>query len=127
MLQLMGSCWGSAFCMAYETRRADDDRIDDRSPLLGTFRFFGNGTDIEGPNFGRHCVDCFCFATRSGQPAFGRPVGWCYGFYAFGLIALLYLVTEESLVEAHEIEDRAFMPAAFFIGFVLLIYLEELL
>lgn len=49
------------------------------------------------------------------------------GFYAFGLIALLYLVTEELLVEAHEIEDRAFMPAAFFIGFVLLIYLEELL
>lgn len=49
------------------------------------------------------------------------------GFYAFGLIALLYLVTEELLVEAHEVEDRPVMPAAFFIGFVLLIYLDEFL
>lgn len=48
-------------------------------------------------------------------------------FYAFGLIALLYLVTEELLVEAHEVEDRPFMPAAFFVGFVLLIYLDEFL
>lgn len=57
----------------------------------------------------------------------GLSAGVLSGFYAFGLIALLYLVTEELLVEAHEVEDRAFMPAAFFIGFVLLIYLEELL
>jgi len=55
------------------------------------------------------------------------PQATLSAFYAFGLIALLYLVTEELLVEAHEVEDRAFMPAAFFIGFVLLIYLEEIL
>ena len=28
------------------------------------------------------------------------------GFFAFGLVALLYLVTEELLVEAHEVPDR---------------------
>jgi ZIP family zinc transporter len=28
------------------------------------------------------------------------------GFFAFGLIALLYLVTEELLIEAHETPDR---------------------
>jgi ZIP family zinc transporter len=48
-------------------------------------------------------------------------------FYAFGLIALLYLVTEELLVEAHEVKEQVYMPPAFFVGFVLLILLEELL
>ncbi|WP_296713105.1 transporter [Rhodoblastus sp.] len=49
------------------------------------------------------------------------------GFYAFGLVALLYLVTEELLTEAHEVEDSPAMPIAFFTGFLGLIYLEELL
>jgi ZIP family zinc transporter len=47
------------------------------------------------------------------------------GLFAFGLMALLYLVTEELLVEAHEKPDTPFITAAFFVGFLLLIALEE--
>ena len=49
------------------------------------------------------------------------------GFLAFGLIALLYLVTEELLVEAHETPDRPWVTAMFFAGFLLLLLLEEAL
>ncbi|GJD19973.1 zinc transporter [Rivularia sp. IAM M-261] len=48
-------------------------------------------------------------------------------FFAFGLIALLYLVTEELLVEAHEIPDTPLTVAVFFVGFLLLIVIEEML
>lgn len=47
------------------------------------------------------------------------------GFLAFGLIALLYLVTEELLVEAHHTEDRPWVTAMFFIGFLLLLLLDQ--
>ncbi len=49
------------------------------------------------------------------------------GIYAFGLIALLYLVTEELLVEAHERPDTPLITSMFFIGFLLLLMVEELL
>jgi ZIP family zinc transporter len=49
------------------------------------------------------------------------------GFFAFGLVALLYLVTEELLVEAHETPDTPFTTAIFFVGFLLLIVLEEII
>ena len=49
------------------------------------------------------------------------------GFFAFGLIALLYLVTEELLVEAHETPDRPWVTALFFVGFLLLLVLEEMM
>ena len=49
------------------------------------------------------------------------------GFFAFGLMALLYLVTEELLVEAHEQPDRPWVTAMFFIGFLLLLILEDLI
>lgn len=49
------------------------------------------------------------------------------GFFAFGLIALLYLVTEELLVEAHETPDRPWVTALFFVGFLLLLVLEEMI
>ncbi len=39
------------------------------------------------------------------------------GVLAFGLAALMYLVTEELLVEAHEDTDTPFSTAIFFIGF----------
>lgn len=39
------------------------------------------------------------------------------GVLAFGLAALMYLVTEELLVEAHEDIDTPFSTAIFFIGF----------
>jgi ZIP family zinc transporter len=41
------------------------------------------------------------------------------GVLAFGAAALLYLVTEELLVEAHEVPDTPLTTAPFFIGFLL--------
>ena len=47
------------------------------------------------------------------------------GIFAFALISLLYLVTEELLVEAHETPDRPWVTALFFVGFLLLLGLEQ--
>ncbi|URW75863.1 transporter [Sphingomonas donggukensis] len=49
------------------------------------------------------------------------------GFLSFGLIALLYLVTEELLVEAHEKPDTPLISAMFFVGFLALLLIEELI
>lgn len=49
------------------------------------------------------------------------------GFLSFGLIALLYLVTEELLVDAHEKPDSPLISAMFFVGFLGLLLLEELM
>jgi zinc transporter, ZIP family len=49
------------------------------------------------------------------------------GFLTFGLIALLYLVTEELLVEAHEQPDSPIITAMFFVGFLGLLMIEEML
>lgn len=49
------------------------------------------------------------------------------GFFSFGLIALLYLVTEELLVEAHETRDRPWVTAMFFAGFLALLVIEEIM
>lgn len=49
------------------------------------------------------------------------------GFLSFGLMALLYLVTEELLVEAHEKPDTPLISSMFFIGFLGLMLIEELL
>jgi zinc transporter, ZIP family len=38
---------------------------------------------------------------------------------SFGVAALLYLVTEELLVEAHSVEDTPFITAMFFVGFLI--------
>lgn len=53
------------------------------------------------------------------------PVNWIIGFLAFGLMALLYLVTEELLVEAHEKPDSPLISAMFFVGFLGLLLIEE--
>lgn len=45
---------------------------------------------------------------------------------AFGAAALLYLVTEELLVEAHETPETPLTTAMFFVGFVLLLLVEML-
>lgn len=55
------------------------------------------------------------------------PPVWITGFLSFGLMALLYLVTEELLVEAHEKPDSPLISAMFFIGFLGLLLIEELL
>ncbi|MAS41672.1 MAG: transporter [Rhodobacteraceae bacterium] len=49
------------------------------------------------------------------------------GFLSFGLVALLYLVTEELLVEAHERAERPWVAAMFFAGFLSLLLIEELM
>jgi ZIP family zinc transporter len=51
---------------------------------------------------------------------------WIAGFLSFGLMALLYLVTEELLTEAHEHPDTPLISAMFFVGFLGLLVLEEL-
>lgn len=60
-------------------------------------------------------------------PVRGLPPDWIIGFLAFGLMALLYLVTEELLVEAHEKPDTPLISAMFFVGFLGLLLIEEML
>ncbi|MBL8772225.1 MAG: transporter [Phenylobacterium sp.] len=55
------------------------------------------------------------------------PAPMLTAFLAFGLVALLYLVTEELLVEAHEVPDRPWTAALFFAGFLLLLLLADLM
>lgn len=49
------------------------------------------------------------------------------GAFTFGLIALLYLVTEELLTEAHEKPETSWAVAMFFIGFLALTVLDQAL
>jgi ZIP family zinc transporter len=43
---------------------------------------------------------------------------------AFGVAGLLYLVTEELLVEAHDTPETALQTAMFFVGFIVLLVIE---
>lgn len=54
-------------------------------------------------------------------PSGGIPV-----LLSFGLAALLYLVTEELLHEAHQLPDNALITATFFIGFLMFLVLAML-
>ncbi len=56
------------------------------------------------------------FAGLSGAPL--------VGVLSFATAALLYLVTEELLAEAHNIPDTALATAMFFLGFLGLLVLE---
>jgi len=51
------------------------------------------------------------------------PAGVFEGTLAFGVAALLYLVTEELLYEAHQKVDSALGTAAFFFGFLVILLL----
>ena len=62
-----------------------------------------------------------------GGPVGALPAAVQAGFLSFGLIALLYLVTEELLIEAHETEDRPWVTAMFFAGFLLLLLLDGMI
>jgi ZIP family zinc transporter len=46
------------------------------------------------------------------------------GMLSFGCAALLYLVTEELLVEAHEEIETPIQTAMFFVGFIALLLTE---
>lgn len=48
------------------------------------------------------------------------------GVLAFGAVALMYLVTEELLVEAHEVEETALATTLFFVGFLVYLVISEL-
>jgi ZIP family zinc transporter len=61
------------------------------------------------------------------MPVASLPPHVIGGFLTFGLMALLYLVTEELLVEAHEQPDGPLTSAMFFVGFLGLLVIEELL
>lgn len=66
-------------------------------------------------------------AALAGGPISTLPPPVVIGFFSFGLVALLYLVTEELLVEAHEVAETPIITAMFFVGFLALIALEETL
>ena len=61
------------------------------------------------------------------MPVAVLPTPVIVGFLSFGLMALLYLVTEELLAEAHERPDSPLISAMFFVGFLGLLVIEELL
>lgn len=63
-------------------------------------------------------------AVAGGLAAGALSGGLLAGLLAFGVAALLYLVTEELLVEAHETEDTPLATATFFAGFLALLLLE---
>jgi len=43
---------------------------------------------------------------------------------SFGVAALLFLITEELLVEAHEVPETPTITATFFVGFLLILILS---
>lgn len=61
------------------------------------------------------------------QPVAMLSPVWVTGFLSFGMMALLYLVTEELLVEAHEKPDTPLISAMFFVGFLALLLIEEIM
>jgi len=58
-------------------------------------------------------------ASLQGQPIF-------YSAIAFGVAALLWLVTEELLEEAHSVKDTPMTPVYFFAGFLIPMVLDKL-
>ena len=53
------------------------------------------------------------------------PKPYVAAFFAFSLVALLYLVTEELLVEAHEAPEKPWTAALFFVGFLGMLLVEQ--
>ena len=61
-----------------------------------------------------------------GIPVSHLPNFWIATFFSFGLIALLYLVTEELLVEAHAAPEKPWVTSLFFVGFLVILLLDEM-
>lgn len=71
-----------------------------------------------------------CGAARHAYGAANRQVvatHWQAVAFAFGLIAFLYLVTEELLTEAHKNPETAWGAASFFVGFLALTVLNQVI
>ena len=70
---------------------------------------------------------CFVVGAAIAAGLLGGLSGpWLAGAVAFGLAALLYLVTEELLVEAHEVRETHPATAMFFVGFLTLMVIDVL-
>ena len=70
---------------------------------------------------------CFVVGAAIAAGLLGGLSGpWLAGAISFGLAALLYLVTEELLVEAHEVKETHPATAMFFVGFLTLIIIDVL-
>ena len=68
---------------------------------------------------------CFVIGTAIAAGLLGGLSGpWLAGVISFGLAALLYLVTEELLVEAHEVKETHPATAMFFVGFLTLLVID---
>jgi ZIP family zinc transporter len=65
-------------------------------------------------------------AVGGGVPLQNISGHWLAGVLAFGSAALLFLVTEELLVEAHEVPESPWLTSTFFLGFLLFLLLEML-
>ncbi|KVE31213.1 ZIP family metal transporter [Burkholderia sp. TSV86] len=64
-------------------------------------------------------------AAVAGTVAFsGLPTNVYAALLGLGTVALLYLVTEELLTEAHEIPETPLATAAFFVGFIVFFLIE---
>ena len=61
-----------------------------------------------------------------GIPGSHLPNFWVAAFFSFGLFALLYLVTEELLVEAPAAAEKPWHTSLFFVGFLLILLLDEI-
>lgn len=61
-----------------------------------------------------------------GIPVSHLPNFWIAAFFSFGLVALLYLVIEELLVEAHAAREKPWVTSLFFVGFLAILLLDEI-
>lgn len=67
----------------------------------------------------------FLLGAVSGITIFSTLTGSVFtAVLAFGLAALLYLVTEELLIEAHEVPDTLLSTTIFFVGFLTLLIIS---
>lgn len=63
-------------------------------------------------------------ATAGALAVAALPAVFLDAVLAFGVAALLYLVTEELLVEAHEVKETPIQTAMFFFGFIVLFTID---
>ena len=70
-------------------------------------------------------VSLFC-GSAFGNAIVGISGPLTVGILRFGVAALLYLVTEGLLTEAHKVEDTPLVTAMFFLGFLLPLLLGTL-
>ena len=128
---------------ARHLRRMRSAYLERRDALLrGLDRHCGNLVEVHNSDAGLHVtvllregLDDQEVAARMGRRGLAAiPLSNCYVgpvrrqglLLGFGCAALLYLVTEELLVEAHEVPETPLATASFFVGFLVLLVIEML-